>query len=139
MNCQYIHVFLITILPFNSFPCPSYSTFVHTQSVFREGKKCALRCRVTVKNKTNYTASGQVVYSIVQCVYSTISENKELLYVDSGETWTSAIDRGAHLLKCVMTISDGVPIPLNMAEDYQSTGTSYAAFEIVFDSNSYHL
>ena len=98
-----------------------------------------MRCRVTVKNKTNYTASGQVVYSIVQCVYSTISENKELLYVDSGETWTSAIDRGAHLLKCVMTISDGVPIPLNMAEDYQSTGTSYAAFEIVFNSNIYHL
>ena len=97
----------------------------------------AVPCNRQEQNKLYGLRTGRLF--IVQCVYSTISENTELLYVDSGETWTSAIDRGAHLLKCVMTISDGVPIPLNMAEDYQSTGTSYAAFEIVFDSNSYHL
>ena len=51
--------------------------------------------------------------------------------MNPGEIWTAPKDRGICLVRCV-TVCPDAPIPFNIAESYQSTGTSYAAFEITF-------
>ena len=56
-----------------------------------------------------------------------------MFHINPGETWTGREDRDAKLVTCVIANVD-VPT-IFKAEDYQSTGTSYAAFEIVFDAD----
>ena len=80
--------------------------------------------RVNIKNNSNHAASGQVLYSLIDV-------QPTWFHVNPGETWTAPYDRGINLVTCIMANLD-VPIPLNIADDYQSTGTSYAAFEITF-------
>ena len=82
--------------------------------------------RVNIKNKTKVAASGMVTYrGSYHC-------KGDLYHVNPGETWTAPTDRGICLVVCVLANPD-VPIPLNIAEAYHSSGTSYAEFEIVFD------
>ena len=80
--------------------------------------------KVNIKNKTIYPASGIVVYA-GGC-------DADLYHVNPGETWMAPKDRGICLVRCVMANLD-LPIPFNIAKEYQSSGTSYAAFEILND------
>ena len=82
--------------------------------------------RVTIKNKTNYAASGQVTY----LGDATGFVDPDFFHINPGETWIGH-NRGLGLLACVMA-NMNVPTIVN-ARDYQSSGTSYAAFEIVFN------
>jgi len=82
--------------------------------------------KVNIKNKTTRPASGMVEYLAGASVCEA-----DLYHVNPGEIWTAPKDRGVCLVRCVTVFPDA-PIPFNIAEKYQSTGTSYAAFEIVF-------
>ena len=88
--------------------------------------------RVTVENKTDFPASGQFWYR-------SFTHNKEMFHVNPGETWTSSDNRRqARLLQCVMAnVNDAARVvPNPVAESYYSPGTSYAAFEIVNDTDN---
>ena len=83
---------------------------------------------VTVENKTSYAASGQFFYL-------GHTHTKIMFHVNPGEKWTAPGTRTNGLVQCVMAnVNDAHWVNPNlMAESYQSTGTSYAAFEIVDD------
>ena len=85
--------------------------------------------RVTVENKTDYPASGQFFYL-------SYSHDKVMFHINPGETWISPDNRGVSLIQCVMAnVNDAARVvPNPIAESYQSSGTSYAAFEIVYAS-----
>jgi len=89
--------------------------------------------QVTVENKTYYAASGQVVYSVGNWA---APHKPDMFHLNPGETWTAPDERNVKLIRCVMATLDGLPVPLNMARDYESTGTSFSQFEIIYKANA---